>query len=589
MPSGEQSARTARFLKWIVIILFGLVIILGGGGKYFSKKISPFLAQQLKNQVIRSSDSLYSINFSDFSVNFLTGTIAIRSFQLMPHINTYYHLITERLAPANLFYLNVSELRLRHAHPFLLLFSHIVKIKNLEFDNPDVRIVHRNVERSDTTQSVHKAIANLLSGPLQAIYINRVDLNNISLGYKNLSDTGSKGIQVQDAEVVLKNFKLDQSTLQDTSLFFFTQDCWVHFSNINLPTEDSLYYFQVADASYSTEHEKGIIKNIRLVPRYSESAFDEKIKYRADRYNISIDTILFSGVSPNAIVSEEINIQKLQALGLDADIYLNRGLPPGKKGKLFFQQLIKGSPVLFSLDTLLISNSQLSYRELNPQSDLTGNVAFNNVAGSVYNITNEPAMLAKNNYCRGNFQSLFMNKGKTKVRITMNLTDPEYSFSYSGSLDNMKAKALNHALKPLAMVKINSGEIHQFDFNFIANSQEAKGNVRLLYNGLSIKVLSKDTLTGRLKNKTWISMMANLFVIDRDNITTPGALQRANVTYQRPPGQSMIGYIWKTLFLGIQQIAGILPQQTQNVINEFKGNQLVQKIQQKRASKNSHE
>lgn len=585
MPKENHAEKTTRFLKWLIIILLGIIILLAGGGRYFSKKISPFLAQQLKNQVIRSSDSLYSISFSNFSVNLLSGTIAIQSFKLIPDTSVYEQLMVKKSAPVNLFDLSVSELRLRHTHPFRLLFSHVVKIKSLEFDNPVINIIHRNILRSDTTQSIHQAIANLISGPLKAIYINRVALNDISLSYKNLSDTGSKGIRVQDAQVILKNFFLDTTSMKDSSLFFFSQDLWLRFSDLTLPTSDSLYYFHIGAVSYSTRHRKGLLKNISLRPRYNDADFDSKLKYRQDRFDISIDSVLFSGLSPNDLIKENVNIQKLNILNPDIDIYLNRALPANPKQKLFPQESLRKSPAHFMVDTVNIVGGNIVYRESNPKSGLTGNVPFNDINGSAYNITNIPAELKKNNHCKVRLNALFLNKAKVTTLFDFDLTNKNNIISYSGSMNSMKAKALNEVLKPLALVKINSGEIHECRFDFTGDTSTTKGAVHILYNNLSVKLLSKDSTTGRLKGKGLMSIMANLFVINRGNITDATNPQNALVIYKRLPNQSVVNYMWKSLFTGIQEIAGIQPQQTQDIIDEFKGNKLVQKIRDKQEAK----
>lgn len=585
MASENQGAKTTRFLKWLIIMLLGILILLAGGGRYFSKKISPFLAQQLKNQVIRSSDSLYSISFSDFSVHLFSGTITIQSFQLIPDTAIYDRLISEKAAPANLFDLSVSELRLKHAHPFRLLFSHVVKIRSLEFDNPAVRIVHRTVLRSDTIQSVHQVIANLITGPLKAIYINRVELNNISLSYKNLSDTGSKVFRVENAQVILKDFFLDAASLKDTSLFFFTQDAWLHFTDITLPTSDSLYYFHVGTASYSTQYRRGLVKNISMQPRYNDADFDKKLKYRQDKFDISIDSILFSGLSPNDLIKERVNIRMLRILNPDIDIYLNRALPDNPKKKLFPQELLRKSPFHFILDTLNIEGANVIYREYNPKSGFTGEIPFYNINGAAYNITNIPGELKKNNHCKVELNALFSNKAKITTLFDFDLTNKSNIISYSGSMDSMKARALNEILKPLALVKINSGEIHECRFDFTADTAIAKGAIHILYNNLSVKLLSKDSTTGRLKGQGLMSIMANLFVINRGNITDGTNPQNAFVIYKRLPNQSVVNYMWKSLFAGIQDIAGIQPQQTQNIIDEFKDNKLVQKIRDKQEAK----
>jgi hypothetical protein len=76
--------------------------------------------------------------------------------------------------------------------------------------------------------------------------------------------------------------------------------------------------------------------------------------------------------------------------------------------------------------------------------------------------------------------SYFMNRGRLDVQFLFNLTDADGSFSYKGSLGNMAANKLNQATVPLAMLKITSGNIRQFNFDIHANRKAFKGGCLLV-------------------------------------------------------------------------------------------------------------
>jgi len=86
------------------------------------------------------------------------------------------------------------------------------------------------------------------------------------------------------------------------------------------------------------------------------------------------------------------------------------------------------------------------------------------------NITTDQEALQKNNITTARLTSYFMNGGKLNLEFTFNLTDKNNSFSYKGVLGPMDLKLVNPAVKPLAMIKINSGTIKQLNFDVRANS-----------------------------------------------------------------------------------------------------------------------
>jgi hypothetical protein len=150
-----------------------------------------------------------------------------------------------------------------------------------------------------------------------------------------------------------------------------------------------------------------------------------------------------------------------------------------------------------------------------------------------------------------------MNRGKLNLFINFNLTDKLAAFSYKGTLGQMDLKAVNEATMPLAMVKINSGTLKKFDFNFKANSKNANGKVTVLYNDLKVTVLKADTDNKNLKRMRIASLFANIFIIKHNNPDKDGEVPRSfNVTYPRPINSPFFKFTWKSLLTGIKPGVG---------------------------------
>ncbi len=151
-----------------------------------------------------------------------------------------------------------------------------------------------------------------------------------------------------------------------------------------------------------------------------------------------------------------------------------------------------------------------------------------------------------------------MNRAKLNVEFAFNLVDKNNSFSYKGSLGPMDLQFVNPAVKPLAMIKINSGTVKQLDFNIQANSAIARGNIGVLYKDLKVSILKVDTTFDNLKKRPIASLFANLFIVKHDNPDNDGEQPRsATVYYTRTSETPFFKFIWQTLLSGLKPCIGL--------------------------------
>ncbi|HEY0244278.1 MAG TPA: hypothetical protein VGC01_01835, partial [Mucilaginibacter sp.] len=113
-PSQKKSIRT-----WPIVVLAVLLIFSVTGyyfySHYFSgNKWKPLLQEKLKELVLRSTDSLYHIEYSDFDLDIASSNATLSDFKLVPDLVVYQKLVARKKAPDNLFTLTVKKLSIKN-------------------------------------------------------------------------------------------------------------------------------------------------------------------------------------------------------------------------------------------------------------------------------------------------------------------------------------------------------------------------------------------------------------------------------------------------------------------------------------------
>jgi hypothetical protein len=110
----EKPQKKRRIPLWPFIVLLVIVALAGGGYFAYNKFVAqnhwkPYLQAELKELVLKTSDSLYHIEYSDFDLNIASGNATLKDFKLVPDTDVYNRLVAEKKAPDNLFILSVKN------------------------------------------------------------------------------------------------------------------------------------------------------------------------------------------------------------------------------------------------------------------------------------------------------------------------------------------------------------------------------------------------------------------------------------------------------------------------------------------------
>lgn len=151
------------------------------------------------------------------------------------------------------------------------------------------------------------------------------------------------------------------------------------------------------------------------------------------------------------------------------------------------------------------------------------------------------------------FNSQFLNQTNFKAIIKMRLNDDAGHFTLDAQLGTLNAKSLNPLLKPMALAEINEGNISKLTYHLNATNTTASGNLLLVYDNLSIKLLKKDEDKNKYKTKLLPTLAAGLVL--KDSNPKDGKTRMGTVTYPRDTNRSIFNLMWKSLFSAIKRVA----------------------------------
>ncbi|ACU02484.1 hypothetical protein [Pedobacter heparinus] len=560
-------------LKWFAAAILFSALMLGAITWYLSIKLKPILTAEIQELVVKSTDSLYHIEFSSISTNVLTGISALEDVKISPDTNIYHKLINLKRAPNNLYKIKLKKLAVRNFHAYRMWRHKKLNIDLLLFDNPCVVMTNRQFDfNEDKLPQPKKSPYDYISKYLKELRIQTVEFKNASFKYVDNNAARPVIDSVANLNVTLKDWLIDAHSATDKSRLYLLKDVLINLNNYNFATPDSLYYLNLNYLDFSASSGKLNIKSFNLSPRYEEMKFADTAGNAKERYSIQMSNINLTGIDlPLYILKQELFAKEMNIANGTLSVLSNNAFPKKltvKTGQDPHQLLQKLNGQL-CIEKLNLSNVDISYAEFNPNSGHKGVITFEQTSGTVTNVTNVEKTKAKNPLMVADLTSYLMGSGKLEVNFKFNLNAADGAFSYSGVLSNMDGRTLNRMTKPLGMVRVNSGDIKKLEFNIDANDEQAKGKVRFAYNDLSVALLKRVKGEDRLVKQGLMSFLANALIMNSDNPNAAGVFVSAPVSYTRVKTASFFNFIWKTLFQGVKYSVGLTPEKEKKVKDQI--------------------
>jgi hypothetical protein len=568
------TSRKAKFFGFLAIGIVAISLLTYGVARYFAIKLKPVVKKELRQVVKNATQQLYHIDFDRVSINFLSGNAYLTNVKIKADTAVYNELVKLKLAPNNLYDIELNRLEIKNVHPLKIYFKRVLEINQILFDGPKIVMSNRALPFNEVIhQTDEKPAYDYIKGFFSSLHVKSIDFKDARFSYVDHNGTKEEIDTVINIDISLKDWLIDEHSAKDTSRFYLLKDAYVYLNDYNYATPDSLYFIKASQFEFSASSKKLNIKSFEVQPRYSEKDFAKAKGFATDRYSLRLNDINFSNIDLHAYIRNREVVADLVSIenGM-LSVFNDSSLPKRSQDKTgrFPHQLLQKIKIPLTFKEVLLNKLDISYAEMGKKSGEKGSITFNQTSGLITNVTNQKKHKKINPIIEVNLESYLMRQGKLNVGFKFDLLAPKADFSYKGQLLNMDGRQLNYITKPLAMVEVKSAMIRKLAFDVKANQDVAKGKIEFTYNNLAIGLMKQHEGGERLKRLGLLSLLTNAMVIYSDNPSDGGQFTIAPVYYEREPTSSFFSFIWKTLFQGVKYSIGFTPKKEAEIKQHVK-------------------
>ncbi|MFI5192960.1 MAG: hypothetical protein ACHQD7_02850 [Chitinophagales bacterium] len=552
MSEKKTFRRTPAF--YIVSALVILTIITG---VIFWQKIKYHLVnQQLNSAITGKSDGLYKISYKNLIIDEVAGNISVENVHLSTDSTVYKEQSKQE---------NEAVTRIDVRIPKLVITG--VKtpkaLLNKEIAAHSINIESAVIELSPEKQNAKPAKSNLAAeicrqvlGKLQSVKADSLVLREITFIIKD-PENGQLKFKGSGFSCSLADILIDSLHRNDSSRILFAREIAISCSDLSLNSKDKKYKYIFSGLEYHSDQNRLHAAKILVEPQLSEAAFAASYKYSKDRYHFIIENLDVRHINRYALFSQRLMADSLILGNSSFKIFRDISNPHDSvdRTEKYPQQSLMKLPFQVNIHTVIFNRSFIEYKEKNAKSDSSGKVQFYDVHAVLSNVTNMPEYIDGDNKMRLNFQSRFLNRASFHAELVMLLKDPNGRFSLDARMGTMNAAYLNPMIQPMALAKIDRGNIQGLSYHLDADDLRGTGKLTLLYSDLKVVLLKKDEDQNKYKSKFLPTLAAGLLI--KNSNPAKGVTRTSRIDYKRDKYRTIFNVMWKSMFAALKETAGM--------------------------------
>jgi hypothetical protein len=542
----KMSGRVKVIIGFLVLLVIGIVV-----WNVYKRGI---VKSGVKETVANKTNNLYGMEVGKLDFDEVAGSLTVLNLQLNPDSNIYNQMAAVNNAPSVLAKITIPALTVEGVQtPRALLNSEIVGRKVL-INGPRIELFMTGRGKDSLKTVPDQEMYRQILGNLELIKIDTLSVVNATLVTRDWK-TGDIRMQFDSVTINLFRIAVDSLHEKDTTRILFAEQVEVNCKRARWGSKNKLYNYEVKDINVSSGEKKLSVNRVQINPSLSEQKFVAQFKYATDRFDVDLQQIRVSNLNMYSLLKGAIEADSLFSGQSSMHIYRDLSYPHDKKSRVgtYPHQMVMKLPFDLTIKTVTFANSFIEYKERNAKSEKSGKVQFYKAGIRVDNLTNQRSMLAQHNM-RAHFTAQFLNKAP--IQALINFYPGNGKFTIEGEMGAMPANTVNVLTVPMGLAKIDEGNLNGLKFSFTGNDYATDGTLTLLYDGLKISLLKKDTVDNKLDKMKLASMLANIKVKNA-NPGKKDELRKATVHYDRDVSKSFFNLIWKSVFTGVKETVGI--------------------------------
>jgi len=542
----------------VSVILVIMLAAVGGAVIYWNAYKKKLIRNKLEDVVHEKTEGLYALHYDHLSLDEVAGDLSISNITLSYDSAKYIALLPGKDAPPILLDITIPAISVSGVKtPRALLNKEIVG-KKIHIKNPVINIIYTNTGKDSAKNIPDKEIYEEILGNLNMIKVDSLEISGAQITTSNLK-TGRKNVQLMNTSICLTDVAVDSASWEDNSRLLFSKQIFLSCEKVSWPSNNGLYNYSADSISLNTASGSAQVKKFVIDPALREDAFVKSLSTQDDRFDFQINDIRILQINMPELFNEKLFADSMLIGSSSFKIYRDLSIKRDKKNRVgsYPHQVIEDIPIPVLIRKMTLSNTFVEYKEKNPRTNQAGKVQFHDVRATITNLTNHKDAIKENNIMTADVTTRFLNKALLKVVWAFYLRHPKGKFNVRGNMAGMSFKDASVITEPMGPAKMEDGRLASLQFNFVGNDYGTTGTVKMLYDDLKISLLERDKGSNELDKKALATFAASIIIKKSNSAGKKDNPRVIQVQAERDPNRSIFYLVWKSLFKGIKETAGI--------------------------------
>ncbi len=518
-----MNSKKLKRIVFVVALASLLILVLLHLASFFieykiSKKMSQLDIENFSCDKIDVSILQRSISFKSLSLSFLSGedSVTIDSDSI-----------------------SVSEINI-----IKYLFSKDLYVGSLAADSIHLSF-KKSIEKGEQKELRKKKTSN----KIPKIFFDKIQVTNgkFESYKKNTLSSKTNFFILAHAISITDKIKLEES------------DLILKLNNTKIAAPQ-YHMTSIKNTLLDTKKESLICDSILVRSKYKKYRLSRVLNKEIDWIKADLNKIEVAGINYQKLLSDSVlNISNINISSLNALFFRDKRLPFKNGKKLMPHEFMQKIKLPFSIDTVRCKDFYIKYQEFVKESFGPGEINFNHLYATAYNISNIDSCEAKTNYIATlDAKTNIMGKYPLSATFTFPLPhNKNFTYEAHATLSHTDMQAFNPMLVYVALMKIKNGNIKKMKMDFSYNSAHSTGTMELEYENLKIAAIDKDTKKSEGLGKKIKTLFSNILIKDANLKGNSQMFRVGKISFERNQRKSLFNYWWESTLSGFKSSTGI--------------------------------
>jgi hypothetical protein len=555
-------------LRRTIVVVALLVVLLVAGLWWRAVAVTRRLLRvDAPASIAEKSDNVYQVAAGTVRFNPLSRRITVDTI----HVRTDSAANVARRQPRSTLRLSFRECAMSGVHVFKLIFR-----QGLIADTFGCAAVTAGVDvprgGPDSTSSppgdaerAFFVLQQSLRLPASApeVRVARIDFPHVALDLRLRRTHGEARLQLEHLRWLMTGFLINpgDSTAAARPLFSDTVEIAAAKFRGQL---DSITAITVDTLSLSLSDSTLQISGIAFAPRQSDSAFARSRSYKRTRVRTAAARIDVRGLDVGVfLLRQGVRARRVRLDSLRIDVFSDKRKPqnprppPRRTPQAWVAEIERGIHV----DSVVIRNGEVVYREQQPRHDKAGVLTFARVDAVATHVRHVAGRRTTSDPLVLNATAALQHEGKLDAQFVVPLDAPRFTMTIRGRLGPMPATRLNEFLEEAMPWRLDKGRVESIAFTARVTNGVARGSVIPRYKDLAAQVTgegSKGILgTGGVIGDAARSVATLMGKSElRSDNPEDGATAPLTGTIEHvfTPDQTLPAFVWRSLRGGLLKV-----------------------------------